>query len=76
MNRARREFPGSWKLSNQEANGPVFGVEFPGFSGLEKVSDVKIFVVCAAAIFWVWSTGYRDFADRARGEFPRRLETQ
>ena len=48
----------------------LFGVEFPGFRGLRKVSDLKIFVVCVAATFWSRMDGAWIFWGEARRELP------
>ena len=59
-------------LETQETGSkwPFLGVEFPGLSGLQKVSDLKTSVVCTAAIYGSRMHGTGIFVDGSRTEFP------
>ena len=69
LDEARGEFPGSWKLSNQEANGPFWGSSFQVFRASEKFQIWKPSWCAQCRHLWVSKERYRDFVDGKTREF-------
>ena len=73
---ARGELPGSWKLSNQEANGPFWGSSFQVFRASEKFQIWKPSWCAQCCHLSASNARYRDFCEWSEGRTSRQLEAQ